>query len=759
MHVPFSRWSAGWPVCRVLPLLVLTAFHPGCGGTGEESPVPSATPAVTPTAAPVTQTPTGVTPTATSAPVTETPALPTLVPTPTLPPFEPPTFAGTYRFWVGELGPKDPLYSGPQQSPFICTTVESDLGQPVIDNIDGIGNAVYPEADGAIDYSARPFGWSRYCSIATRVDYWYVSSSDLKFKRLADRSSLPADVASLNVNGEQVPFVVRVEAGTINRFLYTIAMLAPFEESLETPEGLDNRAWNNRIVYYLRGGVGIGHYQGYAAWHGGVWGDEHEGFRRAMEEGYAIVTSSANETGVTYNLELAAETAWMVKEHFTLTYGAPSFTVGLGGSGGGVQQYIFGQNQPDILDAGIPLYSYPDMVTQAIPVGDCNLLEQYFMEETDAAAAAGTESVWAKWTNRTWVEGMNASDTIENSVFEGVMGSSECIEAWWFGEPLVLNPQFTAPEYIQALNLYGYPQAEISSVKWTHFNDLGNIYPIDARGFAGIPWDNVGVQYGLQAMRDHKISVDEFLRINACVGGWKEQNEYIQWDPVNDPFDIRNTTQNAASCREGMASPRKQGNIEAMWAAYESGQAFYGKLDMPVIDLRPYLEEELDMHNSRQSFSTRARLLQYDGDASNQVVWFTHKDDNIFDHIMDAIHVLEDYKLSGRKPVDFEDRCFDQSGTLIDSGAHVWAGILDTDAPGPCTQAYPIKSSPRMVAGEMVAGDTFKCGLKGLDVAFTDGTYGDVVFTVEQQDQLFNIFRDGVCDYSLPDEGLPLDLR
>ena len=42
-----------------------------------------------------------------------------------------------------------------------------------------------------------------------------------------------------------------------------------------------------------------------------------------------------------------------------------------------------------------------------------------------------------------------------------------------------------------------------------------------------------------------------------------------------------------------------------------------------MIDWRNYLEGELDMHNSHQSFATRQRLLNYDGDASNQVVWFT----------------------------------------------------------------------------------------------------------------------------------------
>src|SRR5690606_3430042 len=50
---------------------------------------------------------------------------------------------GSMAFWTGETGPTGPLYTGPKQYPFICTTSESGLGQPIVDNQDGIGNAVY----------------------------------------------------------------------------------------------------------------------------------------------------------------------------------------------------------------------------------------------------------------------------------------------------------------------------------------------------------------------------------------------------------------------------------------------------------------------------------------------------------------------------------------------------------------------------------------------------------------------------------------
>ena len=70
-------------------------------------------------------------------------------------------------------------------------------------------------------------------------------------------------------------------------------------------------------------------------------------------------------------------------------------------------------------------------------------------------------------------------------------------------------------------------------------------------------------------------------------------------------------------------APRREGDREAQHAAYKSGMVFRGKLDIPVIDWRHYLEPYLDMHNSHQSFASRQRLLNYDGDASNQLIWFT----------------------------------------------------------------------------------------------------------------------------------------
>jgi Tannase-like family of unknown function (DUF6351) len=63
--------------------------------------------------------------------------------------------------------------------------------------------------------------------------------------------------------------------------------------------------------------------------------------------------------------------------------------------------------------------------------------------------------------------------------------------------------------------------------------------------------------------------------------------------------------------------------LAAANAAYTLGIVFRGDIDIPVIDWRHYLQHRLDMHNSHPSFASRKRMLNFDGDASHQVIWFT----------------------------------------------------------------------------------------------------------------------------------------
>ena len=124
--------------------------------------------------------------------------------------------------------------------------------------------------------------------------------------------------------------------------------------------------------------------------------------------GYAVINSTGLRTNTHYNLQLGGETALMQKEHFIEDHGVPYYTVGVGASGGAIQQYVYGQNHPGLLDAAIPQYSYPDMVTQTIHVGDCELLEHY----SDVAGRDNPK--WRDPEMRQAIMGLNASNFPQN---------------------------------------------------------------------------------------------------------------------------------------------------------------------------------------------------------------------------------------------------------------------------------------------------------------------------------------------------------
>ena len=59
----------------------------------------------------------------------------------------------------------------------------------------------------------------------------------------------------------------------------------------------------------------------------------------------------------------------------------------------------------------------------------------------------------------------------------------------------------------------------------------------------------------------------------------------------------------------------------------------------------------------------------------------------------------------------------------------------------------------RLTAGDPLSEMTFKCALKPVSQALADGTYGNVTFSSAQIAELEQIFPNGVCDYSKPDQG------
>jgi hypothetical protein len=639
-----------------------------------------------------------------------------------------------------------PVFSGPHQRPFICSVQRHGLGQPVVDH-ESVGFPVF-DGDGNI------IGYSQDCSADTLVEYVY-KSTDGGWKPYTLGGERPEDMAqTTTMDGFTVDYIVRWERGTINRFIYSIAMLAPFDAG---PDDLDTTAWNGRLIYHFQGGVAIGHYQGDPS-------SSRMLYENGLSQGHAVVYSTGTKSGTHYNLVLGGETALMLKERFVELYDLPTYTVGVGGSGGAIQQYIYGQNHKGLIDAAIPQYSYPDMVTQAVHVGDCELLE-FYMDVLD-----GANPRWQSWPNRTLLEGMNASDTVFNPYTQS-LGNSECINGWRGLSPLALNPLYG---YAEGQELYQPPDA-VAAIEWSHFGDLVNVYGVADDGYARNSWDNVGVQYGLESVASGKITPEEFLKLNAVVGGWKNEPDMIQegcpffppgcTDLSNwDPWSYRNQV---FSLNPTVPAPRVEGNFDAMQAAYESGLVFIGDIEIPIIDWRHYLESALDMHNSHQSFAARGRIRDFQGNSDNQVIWFTDigPAGPEFDQTAEALEVIDEWMsnilndpeagVAANKPTRAVDRCFNADGTEFAAGDDVWDGILDDDPMGACAAHFPVYGTSRIVAGGPFKGSIFKCQLKPVARAIADGDYGVWTPSALEQAMLTAIFPDGVCDFSQPDAGLP----
>ena len=668
------------------------------------------------------------------------------------------------RHWRGGLGRPDvvtltltnhprigPVFSGFHQYPFVCTVQKHGLGQAIMDN-DSVGFPVYA-TDGDGNPTEEITGYSKDCSAETLLQYVYKSTGG-GFQTYLPGDPKPVDMAqTTTMDGDTVDYFVRWERGTINRFIYSIATLTPFDMN---PDRLDTSSWNGRLIYYFQGGVAIGHDQGDPSFSRML-------YDYGLSQGYAIAYSTGNKTGTHYNLQLGGETALMVKERFIELYDTPVYTVGVGGSGGGIQQYVYGQNHKSLIDAAIPQYSYPDMVTQTIHVGDCELME-FYMDVLD-----GANPRWQDWTSRTLLEGMNASNTVFNP-FTQALGNSECVNGWRGLSPLALNPLYGFVDGQELIE----PQVAVASIEWTHFGDLVNIYGVGDDGYARSFWDNVGVQYGLDAVTSGAITPQEFMLANHIVGGWKDQPDMVQegspffppgvidfsdWDPWsarNQNFSMDPTT----------PAPRTEGDLLAMQRAYEAGLVFMGDMEIPIIDWRNYLERELDMHNSHQSFAARQRLRVGQGSSDNQVIWFTDTDDDPrYDQTPEAFQVMDEWMrnihgnpqlgVAANKPADAVDRCFDADGIEIAAGDDVWGGILDDDPEGACTTQFPVYGTSRIVADGPFKGSIFKCALQPVSAAIARGLYGVWTPSPVEQAMLEQIFPDGVCDFDQPDAGLP----
>lgn len=668
--------------------------------------------------------------------------------------------AETFHFPItpGQTGPVETLFSGAPSYPFFCGKNSVNGLQPLVDNQNKEGVPVFSiTKDGK--KTTEVIGYSRDCSHPTTVSYFYLSVTDGKFYPLQQANG---DIDTVVVNGKSIDFIVRLETGTINRFFYAIAALRGHHETADAPSASN---WNRRLLYQFRGGVGVGRRQGNIS-----TGDILTRRQQQLAQGYAIVYSTANQTKNHYNIWLAEDTARRLKKQFIALYGKPLYSIGIGGSGGAIQQYLLAQNAPGVLDAAIALYSYPDMVSQTIYVFDCEPLEYYF----DVLDQENPR--WQNATERSTVIGLAASASIDNrfklletvaSLFDSryrrkLKGTGECVAAWRGLAPLVNNPNFVHFEN-------NFSKEIAANTHWSHWEDLRDFYGAGNSGYANSVWDNEGVQYGLEALKKGHLSVANFLKLNASIGGWKpakdQQNEKL-WFLNGSIFPVEFSVWSDHNLNLGnldKPAPRSLASIEAIEGIYRSGHVFLGDVEIPIIDLRHYLDNELDMHHSFASFTSRERIKAARGHADNQLIWVSHKGYAPYDEALNTLDLwlqrIIDHPERGvaaNRPQSASDQCFDSSGNILAAGENVWDGQWNNKSTGRCMQQYPIHRTSRQAAGGPITDDIFKCALQPVEHALAKGTYGIHTAGIAQSlSQMQRIFPNGVCNYERPDQGRP----
>ncbi|MCZ2859830.1 DUF6351 family protein [Blastococcus sp. VKM Ac-2987] len=574
-----------------------------------------------------------------------------------------------------------PVFSGPHQEPFLCETEAFGLGPPLDDD----------------------------CSAETKVEYFYLSSATEAFEPFDPAGPRPDDLArTTTIEGDTVDSIVRRETGTINRAVYEIAFLHSPGEPAPDP-WTSTPGWNGRLVYTFGGGCNAGFHQGAST--GGVLNAD------LLEPGFAVASSSQNVFGNRCNDVTSAETAMMVKEHFIESFGAEDYTIGYGCSGGAMQVHLVAQNYPGILDGIIPLCSYADVASLIGPASDCGLLERAF---------AASEQPWSP-EQMTAVSGFGTWDVCP----EEWSAPRETFSGVGFEIGYIL-PQSCNPAIPEEL-IYD-PVTNPDGVRCTLQDDWINVLGTDpGTGFAPGLLDNVGVQYGLEALNQGVISFEQFVEFNELVGGFDIDANYVAERTVAD--------------------------AQALELAYATGRVNSGGgglATLPIIDLRSYTDLNPDIHDFVRSFSVRERLIEANGHADNQVIWVEEGPSVLPSRAPEAVRVMDEWlraitadtsaasaaeKVVQNKPDEAVDTCW----TPYD-----WKIVqpIPYEGSGVCGELYPAHADPRIAAGAPVADDIIKCALKPVEAA-------DYVesLTEGQLDRLREVFPQGVCNYEVPGIG------
>lgn len=656
-----------------------------------------------------------------------------------------------------------PIFSGPHVAPFTCATPTGSVGTGDTPSTNPSGLSGTASTDGN-------------CNIATEVRLFYrtsgacnplTNSDPVPFPaqapatacfKLYTPGSQPADLAMTTTDaGVTVPFIVRVERGTLNRGIYDIAVLFdPTKDDVKTgwKPVAPQAGWNGKVLYAFGASSGQPRQQ----FHSEVsWGDATITTNAAaLGKGFLVAVNSMTDSLFNDNRVLMTETLMMMKEKIIDSYGEARYVMGNGCSGGSINQLTAASIFPGLLDGIQPTCTYPDSETTAIEVSDCALLVNFYQSQAwkDMFAAGLTQ------------DQINA----KKAAINGHLDQSGC-HAWVnsftnLGRPgnyipiVVLdntvgntgpNPQVTTP--INNCNLPNSmvydPVSKPDGVRCTAQDNAAAIFgTVKDTKRAGSTADNVGVQYGLKAFLAGKITAEEFVTLNEQVGG------------VDGDDNFTSAAQNAT-----VPFARSVADTGALATAYRAGIVGDGAhwAKTPMIDLRGW--DDRAIHHVWRSFALRARLDAANGNHANHVMWrypavlvavqsgdqataaltmqsFTMMDQWLTAMKADTKSATQEARVAAARPVAAFDFCNKPIDATHSAQVTDFA-LCDSDP------ALVPHSSPRQVAGGPVAENVLKCQLRPINRA----DYNPIGLSDAQFNRLKAVFPDGVCDFAKPGVG------
>jgi Tannase-like family of unknown function (DUF6351) len=587
---------------------------------------------------------------------------------------------------------KGPIVSGPYVQPFICQT--QDFRLP-----DGTTLGIPTDVD---------------CSAPTKIIYLYMPVGGTALIPLPSASSLPSNVATTTtLNNVTVPFVVRLETGTMDRGIYQNAVLFdPTSDPPPTPF-TPPKGWNRLLLAQHGAGCPGGWYiQGAAEGANILTGTN----LTRLSEGWGIFINTLQNPSTSCNAIVAGEATMMGKEHFIETFGVPTYTLSTGSSGGAITSEGVGNTFPGLFDGILISNAFPD--TLAIPMSgaDGHLLGHYFTVTNPAGFTLDQQVAVSGYKGQqAWYDAANQSgriDPVPGRV--DIPGYSSAV--WNAAVPVALRYD---------------PVTNPGGARPTMFDWVRNIYGrAPVTGFGLSSFDNVGVQYGLGALNSGAITKTQFLDLNQGIGGVDQDYNYVP-------------TRNSADT----------GTIKRVYQAGLNMDGSGGLKDIPVFDMGGY-NDTSGYHYQWYRFAIRERLRQSNGDVGNHVMWrgsFVPQPKawallNMWVTAVkaDQSNIPAHQKVVNHRPSVLADGCWPSTSQFV-AEPQTLGSLPNTT----CNTVYPSWTNPRFVAGGPIQANIYKCQLKPITVALVDNTY-TVTFTGSEIARLSSIFPTGVCDWSKP---------